>query len=313
MPSIGLISNPNSGTNKKQLAAINRIVADYPKIHHFITRSASDISSALSVLQKKGVKTLAINGGDGTTAAIFTRLFTDTPFPVMPEIALLPGGTTNMNVGDVGLHSNLLKAIDSLCNISTEKSLPEKVERPILQVTYDSPTKTIYGMFFGAGAIIQGIEYCHKNGHSPGIAMARTIWGLMRNDSRFAQPVDIKIRFDPENIAREYETLLFFSSTLEKLLLGLQPYWGKQPGQLHNTLITAKPKKFIRALPALLRGKPSASILQSSSYFSNNSQHIDLEMDSLFTLDGEIYLADSKTGRISITATAPLTFLRSGK
>ena len=54
---------------------------------------------------------LAINGGDGTVAAILGALLESKPFVTPPLIALLPGGTANMSAGDVGLRGSLNKAV----------------------------------------------------------------------------------------------------------------------------------------------------------------------------------------------------------
>jgi len=108
-PTIGLITNPHSRRNRAHLASVEAIVANHPHIHHQVTQDGGDIPRALQDFAQQGVDVLAINGGDGTTSRVFTELFSDNPFTGYPSVILLPGGTTNMNVGDVGLRGNLLK------------------------------------------------------------------------------------------------------------------------------------------------------------------------------------------------------------
>ena len=114
-PSIGLLSNPNSGRNRKQLQAIERIVANHPRVHHYPTPGPDDLPVAMAALANQSVEVLAINGGDGTVARVLTHLLEHSPFERLPLIALLPGGTTNMSASDVGLRGNLPGAMARLC------------------------------------------------------------------------------------------------------------------------------------------------------------------------------------------------------
>ena len=108
---VGLISNPNSGHNRDAFARIEALVAGQPAIHHVVTHSPADIESALEALSRRQVKVLAINGGDGTAAAILGRMLERAVFVKPPLIALLPGGTANMNAGDVGIRGRLVPCL----------------------------------------------------------------------------------------------------------------------------------------------------------------------------------------------------------
>ena len=52
---VGLISNPNSGRNRKHLRTIERIVANHPRVHHYPTAGPADIPAALASLANQGV------------------------------------------------------------------------------------------------------------------------------------------------------------------------------------------------------------------------------------------------------------------
>ncbi|MEE9493648.1 MAG: diacylglycerol kinase family protein [Gammaproteobacteria bacterium] len=311
------MTNPNSGANKTQLQKINRLVDRQPHIRHYITRSAGEIPEVLATLHEDGTNTLAINGGDGTTAAVFTSLLQGRLFDRLPNIVLLPGGTTNMNVGDIGIRGKLTKGIQRLCDPDF-KHRARRVARPVLSIQQGAGLPTINGMFFGAGAIIQGIEFCHDSVHSrgvgsevgPGIAMLRTIWGIIKNDPLYANPVPMKIAYSSQADPVVCETLLLLCSTLERLLLGMRPYWGKEDGAIYSTLIKTQPDQFLRSLPFLLTGKPTQRLKQSDSYHSKKTQSIEIHMNSRYTLDGEIYATNDTTGPITVSATEPLSFLR---
>jgi diacylglycerol kinase (ATP) len=316
---LGLISNPNSGRNRKQLHTIERIVANHPRVHHYPTAGPGDIPAALASLAQHGVSVLAINGGDGTVAQVLTRLLQDGPFERLPLLALLPGGTTNMTAGDVGLGGNLVRAVRRLCRwADAPRSEGRLLRRPILRVDPGTGRPVAYGMFFGTGAIIQGIEYCRTRIHTkglvneigPGLAMARTMWGIVRQDRRFLRPVAVSVALDAAPPGPTEDVLILLVSTLERLFLGMRPYWGTENGPLHVSMIRAGADRLLRRLPALLRGKPGPHAGVAAGYQSHNVGRISLTLDGPYTLDGELYRASQAAGPVSITDGGTVTFIR---
>lgn len=316
---VGLLSNPNSGRNRRQLQDIERIVANHPGVHHRVTHSAAEIPAALQELADRSVEVVAINGGDGTTAQILTHLLQDSPFPRLPRVALLPGGTTNMNAGDAGLRGNLERAVTRLCRWSDGQSDHcELLQRPVLRVQPGNGEPAIYGMAFGAGAVIQGIEYFHEQVHSrgggkgagPALAVARTIWGIARRDQRFLKPVPVSVSLDAQPAGPVQDELLLLVSGMERLLLGMRPFWGKGNGSLHTTIIRDGAERLLRTLPSVLRGKPGRHATEAAGYRSHNSETIRLELDGAWALDGELYQAHPSTGPVTITNGGDVTFLR---
>jgi len=316
---VGLISNPNSGRNRKHLRAIERIVANHPRVHHCPTPGAADIPAALSMLAEHSVAVLAINGGDGTVARVLTHLLEDAPFERLPLIALLPGGTTNMNAGDVGLRGGLASAVQRLCRwADDDRCKGSLLRRAILRVNPGAGQPVAYGMFFGAGAIIHGIEYCRARIHTkgvaneigPGLAMARTMWGIAMADRRFARPVSISVAFGNAPPEPAEDILILLVSSLERLFLGMRPYWGKENEPLHVSMIRAGAEHLLRNLPALLRGKPGRHTGVAAGYRSRNVGRISLTLDGPYTLDGEMYQASRKAGPVIITDGGPVTFIR---
>jgi len=318
-PKIGLITNPHSRRNRSQLAAVRRIVANQANILHHITDSVNQLPGALRDFATKDVDVLAINGGDGTTAQVMGELLQERPFAAMPAIILLPGGTTNMNVGDAGVPGKLSKAVSRMAQWANgDISHAHHVTRPILRVEGAAHGKPAYGMFFGAGAIINGIEYCHNNVHSvgigdeigPGIALLRTLWGILRKDTRFAAPTRMRIDLDANTGSPPREVLLFLASSLERLFLGMHPYWGQEDAALHCTWVEMPAPRLLRLFPGLLRGKPGAFATRERGYFSHNADQIRLWLDGSFTLDGEMYQARKDCGPLIISNGGELEFIR---
>lgn len=312
---LGLISNARSGRNRRQLPRVAQIVADHPRILHYPTHDDAELTRALHALRDADVDVLALNGGDGTMAHVLGRILNERLFERLPPVALLPGGTTNMNAGDVGLHGNLRTALLRLRRWLDEPEPALRTERrPLLRLVAGHGHTPVYGMFFGAGAIIQGVEYCDRhtkgleNEIGPGLAIARTLWGIVRDDPRFAQPVTMTLRFD-DTTARECKALLLIASGLERHFAGLQPFWGVEPLPVHATLIEASPRRFLRALPGLLRGRPAAWATPGAGYHSHNVQAIEFAMDGTVTLDGELFKVRPETGPGLLDKGADVEFL----
>ena len=321
-PRIGLITNPHSRRNRVHLAAVQAIVANHPNIHHQVTQNSGDIQCVLQGFAEQGVDVLAINGGDGTTSQVFTELFNRKPFTRLPSVILLPGGTTNMNVGDVGLRGSLLNALRRMADwASSGKGRVQRLSRPILRVEGSLDGITRYGMSFGAGTVIRGIEYCHSSVHTmgiknelgPGLVTLRTIWGMARKEPYFSEPTLIRIEIDgvPDPLVRE--VVLITINSLQRLFLGIKPHWGSEDAPLYCTWVQKPARKVFRAFFAVLRGKPNRHVTPENGYFSHNVQKIQLWLDGTFALDGELYHASKEQGPATVSSGGELEFIRIGK
>lgn len=318
---LGLLINPTSRRNRKHLGEILQLASNCANVHYRVTEQPEEVSHGLTELAARSVNVLAISGGDGTVSRVLTHLLQERPFETMPLVAILPGGTANMTAGDVGLGGSVLAALKRLCNwIETGNS--EQVtllRRPILRIHNGAGQDLNYGMFFGAGAIVQGIEYTNKNIHSRGlknelslgVGMARSMWGIARSDPRFIQPTSISIAIDGNPLMPPESVALLLVSSLERLFLNMHPYWGADNGKpLHSTIIRSPARRLLRNLPALLRGRPNRHMSPDSGYLSYNVDRISLSFDGPFTVDGEISHAQIESGPVEISNGGDLTFLR---
>ncbi|MGI9293766.1 MAG: diacylglycerol/lipid kinase family protein, partial [Pseudomonadales bacterium] len=261
-----MISNPGSRGNGKLLPKIESVVSSYPLILHRITESSDAIRGVLAEFASESIDVLAINGGDGTAAAVLGRLLSESPFAQPPKVVLLPGGTANMTAGDVGMRGNLLRAVRRLGEWTQGKHRNSKLlQRAVLRVQPGPEQAASYGMFMGAGIVMQGTEYAHREIHSRGLGdqlslglgLVRTVWGWLRHDPEFYQPTRLAYALDDAAPRAEQDTVLLLVSTLQRLFLGIRPYWGRESGALRLSLIRDHPAHFLRAFPAVLRGRPN--------------------------------------------------------
>ncbi len=313
---VGLISNPASGHNRKQFERVRTRIGQCPQIHHIVTDSPADIKPALSELAARGITVLAINGGDGTASTVLGELLESGLFATPPLIALLPGGTANMNAGDIGISGSLRKATSRFCNwCERGRDTTNKLaQRPLLRVVTQRDQTPRYGMFLGGGAIIQGTEYAHREVHSRGfrddlslaLSTLRTVWGLLRDDPVYNRHVAVKLFLDDTEPA-QHDTLVLAMSTLQRLAFGMRPFWGQEPGAIRLTLMEQHCTRFARTFFSIVRGRPNNNAVPSSGYISHNAYNIRIELDGKLNLDGEILEAN---GPVEISTSKPLEFLK---
>ncbi len=318
--SIGLISNPGSGHNRDQFERVKSRIAQSPQIHHIVTHSPDDIAPALQALAARNITVLGINGGDGTASCVLGTLLESGLFATPPMIALLPGGTANMNAGDIGISGSLLKATSRFCHWcdttggNAKQGSNQVAQRALLRVVTASDEAAQYGMFLGGGAVIQGTEYAHEEIHSrglrDGISLAlstlRTVWGVLRNDPAFNKPVAVSLSLEGA-AAVPHNTLILAISTLHRLAFGMRPFWGQEPGLVRLTLIEQPCSAFARTFFSIVCGRPNHNAIPESGYFSHNARNMRIAMDGKLNLDGEILVAN---GLVDISASAPLDFLQ---
>ena len=104
--------------------------------------------------------------------------------------------------------------------------------------------------------------------------------------------------------------MLLVISALERLFLGIHPFWGGGDGRLYFTAIERHAAHFARALPSLLRGRAAAFMRRDNGYHSARLDSVQLDFRSAFTLDGELHhpAPDDAPMRVGCAGTA--RFLR---
>jgi len=303
---IGAVNNPMSGRNLKKngLQTVLDVLAAHPEVTQHGVETLADIRDAAAELCREGVEAIAVNGGDGTVQAVMTGIFGFPHAGPLPLLLVLPGGTTNMTALDIeGPKESPARILDRFLTAAKQGNVAATlVQRPVirLQRGKDGP---LWGMFFGAGAVYHGVNFCRRYVHrvglkgelGPGLAMAVFIMrGMFGERSTLLPPLNTSGRIDNRPIEpKQYFGLM--SSTLEHLFLGIRPFWGTGPGPLKFTGVADGPRHVWRAAPSILRGRPNDYVRTEFGYESCNASVIELNIDSGFTLDGELFDADPGT------------------
>jgi hypothetical protein len=285
---------------------------------HRRAANPEQVTAAVRDFACHGVDLLVVNGGDGTVHAALTALFT-TEWPHrVPLLALLRAGTTSMIARDVGLRGPRLQALSRLLEwASSGRGAPSIVQRPVLRLEGAVGGQPMYGMFFGAGWIYEGIEFCLNRVHragvrgelAAGLTLGRFLLAAVSDDRRTAPPTAIRMSLDGMAM-QPMNALVILATTLERLFLGMRPYWGTESGPLHFTVVRSDKEHLLRAFPALIRGRRSRLGSPRHGYISHNVRDIKLIIQSGFTLDGQLYRADPQLGELTLRSGGQVKFFR---
>ncbi len=313
---LGLIRNPFSHRNK---AGGGDLPADAARLFGDLVASPDTpdkLVKALRGFAHGGVETIVVDGGDGTVREVLTAL-PQAYGAAPPALAILAAGKTNLIAADVGTHGYGPRGLAGLVRAAHEGTLGTRTtRRPVLTLHWPNGEHgPVRGMFMGAGAFTRGTDLAnaaiHKAGFTQEIAVALTMAGvlgraLIGNDSHgwlagegFSAAVD-------DQPALEGNRFLFLATTLNKLILGLWPFWDHGTRPLRFLDVAANPPGLLGALPRLMTGRPSASMRNTGAYRSGGAERIDLHLTRPLIMDGETYPA----GRVILSAQDSIRFVQ---
>lgn len=312
MARLGIITNPTSGRNRSRLGRVRA----WTEATGAIAREVADLDSiraATAAMRAAGVEVLAINGGDGTAQGVLTELW-GTPGP-RPQIALLPGGTTNMSAHDLNRCRRLESGLDSLrAQLALPAGERRRVARPLLRVTVAGHPDQ-YGLFLAAGVILRGMRHFRefvgarglRGELAGGISVLRGLAGVARGSGGWADTAGSTVTIAGSETVWP-DQILVVATSLERLMLGFTPWWDGDEGPLRVTGLARAPRSLLRLAPALLRGRRHPRLTPANGYRSAAAPGLRLEGGEGFALDGEVFpLHDGAC--VSVTATAPVSFL----
>lgn len=236
MTALAVLSNPASGANRRhrgrELARVRRVACRAGLIHHELD-GCTELPGLIDDLAHRGVRVLAINGGDGTVVAVATALLAAPPACRPPALALLRGGTTNMIAADAGLAGGPAAALRRLAD-ATARAAPAHapIRRRTLHVRRaGAPDR--YGFFLSTAAGPRVMDAARARLHTRGLTgptgwTAALVWSFLRlMGGRIAadpllHPDDCQLAVDGER-AQAHRVVLLLATTLERLLLGMRP------------------------------------------------------------------------------------------
>jgi hypothetical protein len=316
---VGILHNPLSGRNRRKPNLFKEILSRYPEVPCVEVNTPANILEALKAFAQGQVNCVVVNAGDGTIQATMGALFHHRPFSAMPCLAVLPAGTANLIAGDVGLgklESNILDQFLMEAQSSTQKLSIES--RPILRIRFPEEREPLYGMFFGAGAIYHGTQMGLQTKQSigrlgewgAGLILIKFLLALATGSRKGLNPITARVTAGDSRPPLQDEYLVLMVTTLNRLFLGMNPFWSNNSGPLRFTSLRVPYRYLWRVLPALLRGHSHPLATANHGYISENLSEIRLAFNSGFVLDGEVYSASEHEEPLILDSPGELSFLR---
>ena len=318
-PTIGVLINRRSGRNRAGLKELRNLVQQSPEVVARETSSRAEAAEAMREFSTLGVDIIAAAGGDGTLQEIFGQLFNERIFARPPLLGVLPGGTTNMIGHDIGAARKPARELAALLELVRTGRLDQGlVRRRLIAVHYHDRPAPQFGLFGGGAGIHQGTMLSRRSVDRIGmrdaagpLAGLMGLIGPMLIGHNPIRAVGAEIRHDGL-IEERRDYLVIMTSTMERLLLGLFPFWGSGPGPIRLTTVAAKPRRFSRVILPVLRGRIPADATPANGYRSVNARHVEIDMTGGFVLDGEIF--DVEAGKpLRLDCGPEVTFVRGGE
>jgi len=253
------------------------------------------VSQALADLCQNSVELIIIMG-DGTVQAALTAIGNDQIYPTPPSSPCCVPGPPACWPGMSGSQALLRQP----CHVFSEwakstNSQSDRSDAPGYAGAEDFTAPTSFGMFFGA-ALFAGDKdlpppdnpWAGAAELMPAFTMLRLLLAILAKNYEKVVPLLTRTRLNGS--PAEQRLTLVLISTLERLFLGMRPYWEKKMalalhGRWCRTQKSAAGSAFLVPIAA------ESSCTPTNGYFSHNVQEVQLEMAGDFTLDGELYAA----------------------
>ncbi|MFT5132998.1 MAG: diacylglycerol kinase (ATP) [Gammaproteobacteria bacterium] len=305
---IGIITNPLSGRIKNNVSTFKNLALSIPGAIYREACNQPEFERVVLEFAEYQIDLLVILAGDGTIHGLLSIILSKQTLSPIPKFAFIPAGTTNMTAKDFNTFGHPEKVLEKLKKLLEDKQAYTFVDRSVLCVRHGDDVPR-HGMFFGTGIIADGVKYFQKRVRRTGITgekasaivLLRYLFFLLSGRSDTAnENVKIHIQTNIDE-GKEEDSLLIFATCLERLLLGMRPYWGQQEKQIHSTFVQQSPRKLWRSILPLLTGK-GRGLSPSDGYRSDNLSSLILTMTGDYIIDGEVYSADQRKGKVYISA-----------
>jgi len=268
MSGIGVVLNPKSRRNLRDPAAAGRLARRLGD--HGVLRSAGSIDELYRIAEdfrRLDIDVLAISGGDGTGHVTLTGFLDVYGGAMVPQVALLRGGTMNTVANSVGVRRGgpeglLARLVQAYAMRSI---LPlAGVERRVMRIRAEGG-RAHYGFLFGTG-VVHGFlaEYYRHGNVTPWVAtttLARGIGSALVGGEmirRMAAPFRGSVLLDDGTSWRERDYLTVAAGTIADIGLRFRPFhrFAERDGAFHLLGIRASPLAFVAELPRIHQCRP---------------------------------------------------------
>jgi hypothetical protein len=145
---------------------------------------------------------------------------------------------------------------------------------------------------FGAGLVTGGL-------------IAKT---LFRPTEGILTPDKLHVLLDGKPVA-DSEFYLAIATSLDRLFMRMNPYWGSGPGGVRFTSIASTAQNLKGAVPGILRGRPRPFVTPDAGYTSERVGSAELALSCGFTVDGELFEPEPDE-HVTLSADRRITLIR---
>jgi hypothetical protein len=293
---VGVLTNLRAGKNNKRVQRVLAFLGRQPALLHEETLDFDRVPEVMREFAEAGVQVLVMNGGDGTLQHALTHLHGPNAPGWKPMIAPIRGGRTNMVASDLGAHRDPVRSLERVIAAAEADRLQELLApRPVLRIALPNEGVVQMGMFFGAGVLHRAVGLAHESlpeekvgawgaGVVTGALIARAAVGKF---SGVLTPDKVRLAFDGED-GGTHEFMLAMASSIDRLFLGMRPFWGTEAAPIRTTWIAPGAKFLARTAPGILRGRPPATAVAENGYTSRNVHEFAMQLDAGLVIDGEL-------------------------
>ena len=289
-----IICNPESGRVRRAPNMVRDWAATLAHCSYHEVRDGGGIQTVVERMLTEQPGLIIVAGGDGTLHGVLTVLLRGMVAGPLPAVCPLSAGTTNMTARDLGMRGGLRRQLRSLRACLDSRDLPSTVRRPVLCV--DEGGDSRYGMFFGAGIIAAGVRYFRERIRPTGLVgesasapvIARYLWRILTAPAASAPDYGIRHVGEDGRPPTEGDCMLLLATVLDRLLLGLTPYWGEGGGPIHYTGVRCAPDGLLLNAPRVCLGLGNR-LRDAAGYRSADVHNLEIMMKGEFIIDGETY------------------------
>jgi len=294
---IGVLSNLRAGQRDSKIESVLGYLKDHPDVFRLETPDDLSVVPALAEMEAAGVEVLVLNGGDGTVQHAMTHLYGEAFSHWQPWIAPIAGGRTNTIAKDFGGSHDPVRGLADLLAANRDGRLAERVcHRPVQRVELAEGVHC--GMFLGFGMLHRAVSLVHEifpEGKARGTFGAGVVLTTLVTKAAFRPDSGGILEQDRIRVTLDGNVMpcdtwrLAMTCTLQRLFLGIRPFWGSEPAPVRATFLEAKPKYMARSAINILRGRPGPKVLPENGYHSHNVHRLEVQLDGGVILDGELF------------------------
>nr|WP_220790134.1 acylglycerol kinase family protein [Gluconacetobacter tumulisoli] len=315
-----MIHNPRSRRNGKDDGTFRNSAARLLGPLFVRPSGREHVLDAVAELARREVRTIAIDGGDGTVSEVMSAIYRHYPADALPALAVLPSGNTNLIASDVGFGLRGMAALDRLGALARDDGLRRAtVRREVLAVRWSDPDRpAALGMFHGAAAFTRGVGIAHRpaidrfsHDIAVGVAIASSIGRLAFRSTRRKWLGGNRITLAVGNeAARTQDCFLFLATTLHCLPRRMWPFAPRTAAEGMSYLnVAAFPPRLAAATWSLLRGRSPDWLDDCPAYERGQTDRLALRIGEDFVLDGEIF-DSGPDGQTFLSAGPAFDFIR---